>query len=69
MNGRKAKALRKQIYGDHSIQQKEQVWSVSKILKLDKTDSKGKEIVIRKGTVRSTGRRAAYQAAKKERSK
>jgi len=66
MNGRKAKTLRKQIYGNHSIRDHEQKWSVSKILKLDKTDSEGKRITIRKGTVRCQGHRAAYLAAKRQ---
>ena len=67
MNGRKALALRREIYGDQPLQVREQRWSISKIIKTGKTDSKGEEVVVRTGTVRCVGHRAALQAAKRER--
>jgi hypothetical protein len=63
MNGRKAKALRKKIYGDQSIKQREYGFftTVKRFLKKE-----GGYETVNKTTVVCKGLRRAYQDAKRK---
>jgi hypothetical protein len=65
MSERRAKALRRAVYGDQSLRQPRTYGREDHRFQLNKFGSDGKPVIINRPTLHCTGLRGEYQRAKK----